>query len=115
MNDRLGAFREAPIEGVAATETPSGLLTVHLDADGRADLVAFNGLMRTAQAWRNVTERATADKTKITFESWPINAYAWTAGQAVDLDLDGRTDLLGLAGLPKQVRRSGASCRSGPK
>ncbi len=101
LNDRLGAFHEAAIEGVAVNETPAGLLTVHLDADGRADVVAFNGLGQ-AQAWRNVTERATADKTRIRFESWPIDSDPWTTGQAVDLDLDGRTDLLGDSHLPKK-------------
>ncbi len=39
LNDRLGNFRESPIAGVSA-EPFSGLLTTHLDADGRADFVA---------------------------------------------------------------------------
>ena len=42
--------------------------------------------------------RRSPDKTRITFESWPINASRWSSAQAVDLDLDGRTDLLGLPG-----------------
>jgi tetratricopeptide (TPR) repeat protein len=103
LNDRLGAFHEAAIEGIAPTDGLSGLLTMHFDADGRADVVAFSA-GGPVQAWRNVTERAAADKTRIRFESWPIDAAHWTSGQAVDLDLDGRTDLLGLSHMPAKER-----------
>ena len=56
LNDRLGEFHEAPIEGIAVEQNISGLLTTHFDADGRADVVAAsaNG---PVQAWRNTTER----------------------------------------------------------
>ena len=46
-------------------------------------------------AWRNVTGRTTTDDTVIAFETWPINAARWRSAQAIDLDLDGRPDLLG--------------------
>ena len=95
LNDRLGSFHEAPIEGVPASENGSGLLTTHLDTDGRCDLVAVCST-GPVLAWRNTTRATTAAKTQITFESWPINATGWRAAQAIDLDLDGRTDLLGL-------------------
>ena len=95
LNDRLGSFREVPIEGIPAAGNVSGILATNFDADGRNDIVAAcaNG---PAQAWRNVTELALVDKTRIKFEPWPINASGWSAAQAIDLDLDGRTDLLGL-------------------
>ncbi len=101
LNDRLGVFHEARIEGNLNGEGVSGLLTTHLDADGRADLVAASAF-GPVQAWRNTTQRAAVDKMRITFEPWPINATHWNAAQAVDLDLDGRTDLLGLPGLAKK-------------
>ncbi len=97
LNDRLGAFHEAPIGGISAADSFSGLLTTNLDADGRADVVAACS-SGPVQAWRNTTERAIAGQTKITFETWAINASRWSSAQAVDLDLDGRTDLLGLPG-----------------
>jgi tetratricopeptide (TPR) repeat protein len=95
LNDRLGRFREAPIQGPSATTAASGLLTADFDADGRADLAAptAEGPVHT---WRNVTERTTAEATRIAFAEWPINAARWRSAQAVDLDLDGRPDLLGL-------------------
>ncbi len=95
LNDRLGAFHEAPILGVTPPDGLSGLLTTHLDTDGRADVVAANS-SGPVQAWRNTTERTVAEKTQVRFESWPINASRWSSAQVVDLDLDGRMDLLGL-------------------
>ncbi len=44
--------------------------------------------------------------TKPTFESWPINAANWRSAQAIDLDLDGLPDLLGLPASTKQARRN---------
>ncbi len=107
MNDRLGVFREVPISGVDAPDGLSGILTVHIDQDGRADLVAAHSNGH-AQTWRNATEPTIADKTQVKFESWPINASRWTSMQAVDLDLDGRTDLLGASGsTPTPVANAG--------
>ena len=126
LNDRLGFFHEAPIEGIPAAEGISGLLTTHLDADGRSDLVAACST-GPVLAWRNTTGPASAATTRITFESWPTNATRWSAAQAIDLDLDGRTDLLGLpapSSGPTRSRRPGLEtkgtdsqqnpCRSGP-
>ncbi len=47
-------------------------------------------------AWRNITERSTVEATKIAFENWPIPPTRWRTAQAIDLDLDGRPDLVGL-------------------
>ena len=90
-------FHEASIEGIPATDNLSGILTTDLDADGRADLVAACSTAPVL-AWRNLTQTATGGKTRLAFESWPNNASRWRAVQAIDLDLDGRTDLLGLPG-----------------
>jgi tetratricopeptide (TPR) repeat protein len=122
LNDRLGSFHEAPIQGLAEHEHLSGILTTNLDADGRADLVApsSSGSMR---AWRNVTERTTADKTRIAFETWPANAAHWRSAQALDVDLDGLSDLIGLPageskpgdlGLPSWARNEGERLATKP-
>ena len=95
LNDRLGEFHVGAIKGVSSTEPNSGLLVTDLDADGRIDLVAPSAQGRVL-AWRNTTVRTTSKETELTFEPWPINATRWRAAQAVDLDLDGRPDLLGL-------------------
>jgi tetratricopeptide (TPR) repeat protein len=95
INDRLGQFREAAIPGLPTVDQVSGILASDFDADGRTDVVAACWKGRVL-AWRNTTERKTADTTKLTFDSWPISAVNWRVAQAVDLDLDGLPDLLGL-------------------
>jgi tetratricopeptide (TPR) repeat protein len=95
LNDRLGQFHEAAIGGLPVVDQVSGILASDFDADGRTDLVApaWNGRVF---AWKNTTVRSTAATTMPTFESWPINAINWLSAQAIDLDLDGFSDLLGL-------------------
>jgi tetratricopeptide (TPR) repeat protein len=95
LNDRLGQFHVAAIEGVSPSDQLSGILATDFDADGRTDLVAacWNG---RALAWRNITVRGTADTTTPRFEPWPLSAVDWRSAQAIDLDLDGSPDLLGL-------------------
>ncbi len=93
-----------PIEGLTASEPVSGILSTNLDSDGRTDLVAPSPSGRV-HAWRNTSERTKSEKTRIVFETWPINATAWRAAQSIDLDLDGRGDLLGL---PSSSGRPGA-------
>jgi tetratricopeptide (TPR) repeat protein len=95
LNDRLGQFHEVAIDGIAVLPRLSGLLAAHIDLDGRADLVAASAT-GPGLAWRNTTVPTGADRTRISFESWPISANNWRWAQAIDLDLDGRTDLLGL-------------------
>ena len=103
LNDRLGQFHEVPIEGIAGTDTVSGILASDFDSDGRTDLLTPCSAGRVS-AWHNVTETTIAEKTKPKFESWPINASHWPTAQAIDLDLDGRPDLLGL---PATSKKSG--------
>ncbi len=93
LNDRLGQFHEAPMEGLASVAS-AGLLVTDLDADGRADLIATDS-QGPVRAWRNVTEHAGDRATRIRFESSPIDATRWCSAQAIDLDLDGLPDLLG--------------------
>ena len=102
LNDRLGEFHEVPIEGIPARRGRSGLLTTHLDADGRPDLVAVCS-SGPVQAWRNTTERSSAGKTRdhVSNRGRSMRQLARLA-QAVDLDLDGRADLLGLAEAPSE-------------
>ena len=95
LNDRLGRFREVALEAPATDQQVTGILATDFDSDGRTDLVAACSTGRV-MAWRNATERTTADGTRPTFESWPINAVNWRGAQAIDLDLDGLPDLLGL-------------------
>src|SRR5262249_31101727 len=102
LNDRLGEFRDVELKGLSAPGPSSGLLVTDFDADGRPDLVAA-GAEGGVLAWRNTTDRTPA-VTRLTFETWPIDATRWRSAQAVDLDLDGWPDLLGL---PAATRRPG--------
>jgi hypothetical protein len=95
LNDRLGQFHQAEIEGLAKLDRVSGLLVADVDADGRTDLIAVSADGR-GTAWRNTTERTSAEKTKLAFEAWPLDAPQWRFAQACDLNLDGWVDLLGL-------------------
>ncbi len=95
LNDRLGRFHEAEIKGAAAVGEVSGLLTTAFDSDDRTDVVAVSS-SGPAVAWRNITAATPDELTRIKFETWPINAARWRSAQAIDLDLDGWADLLGL-------------------
>jgi tetratricopeptide (TPR) repeat protein len=95
LNDRGGQFRLGELKDLSSAPLGSGLLVADLDADGRADVVEANA-EGPVLAWRNTTERTTAKQTKLTFETWPINATRWRAALAIDLDLDGLPDVLGL-------------------
>jgi tetratricopeptide (TPR) repeat protein len=95
LNDRLGRFHEVEIKGAAAVDGISGLLATAFDSDDRTDVVAISSTGPVV-AWRNTTVAVPNESTPIKFETWPINAERWRAAQAVDLDLDGWADLLGL-------------------
>jgi tetratricopeptide (TPR) repeat protein len=103
LNDRLGRFHEVAIQIPPIVQNVSGILATDFDSDGRTDLVAACSNGRVL-ACRNITERTTAESTKPTFESWPINAVNWRHAQAIDLDLDGLSDLLGL---PASTNKAG--------
>jgi len=94
LNDRLGQFHQAPVDGLAAVAI-SGLLVTDFDSDGRADLVTASAT-ESVRAYRNTTEPTTAVETKLSFEPWPLNASRWRTVQVLDLDLDGWPDLLGV-------------------
>jgi hypothetical protein len=96
LNDRLGKFHEVALKELAPTQPLSGLLVTDFDADGRTDLVAVSA-HGPALAWRNTTVRSTNDTTRLAFETWPLDAARWRMAQALDLDLDGWPDILGLA------------------
>ncbi len=121
LNDRLGHFHDSVITDLAAPKHSSGVLVTDLDADGRPDLVAPNANGQVL-AWRNTTERAKAKETKLSFERWPVDAANWRSASAVDLDLDGLTDLLGLPAtstkpndvpLPAWARNEGERLKAG--
>ena len=95
LNDRLGQFHEVAIKGAAAVAHVSGLLATDIDSDGRTDVVATSS-SGPVVAWRNTTAATPNELTRITFETWPINVSRWRSAQAIDLDLDGLPDLLGL-------------------
>lgn len=95
LNDRLGKFHQVELNDLKSLPNANGLLVTDLDADGLPDLVCPTDAGKVA-AWRNATARATTDQLRIHFETWPSNAESWRSAQAVDLDLDGRSDLLGL-------------------
>ena len=94
LNDRLGQFHIGVAGGFPASIEASGVLVTDFDGDGRSDLVApcASG---PVLSWRNVTEKTRTGETKLGFEAWPNNAVRWRSSQAIDLDLDGRFDLLG--------------------
>src|SRR5262249_4378724 len=94
LNDRLGQFHEVELK-VPSPPALAGLLATDFDGDDRTDLVATDA-DGPGRAWRNTPERTTGEATRPTFETWPINATGWRSAQSIDLDLDGRPDLLGL-------------------
>jgi tetratricopeptide (TPR) repeat protein len=95
INDRLGQFRTATLESLKIPSGSSGLLVIDFDADGHADLVASSP-DGPVLAFRNATRWTLAQGTKYVFKPWQCDAMAYRAAQVVDLDLDGRSDLLGL-------------------
>jgi tetratricopeptide (TPR) repeat protein len=101
LNDRLGQFHPASIQGLEPRVADAGLLVTELDKDGRPDLVTVDSAGKTT-AWRNQCRRVGADLT-IVFERWPCNVKGWRGALTGDIDLDGWPDLLGLSssdGLP---------------
>jgi hypothetical protein len=94
FNDRLGAFHQGTLDGVALPERVSGLLTTDLDKDGRADLVATSA-SGPLSAWRRVGDAGPEAK-PASWTSWPTGASGWRPVVAADVNLDTWTDLVGL-------------------
>ena len=94
VNDRGGQFHQAELKGWQPPGDVSGLLSIDVDRDGHADIVAPSSSGRVF-AWRNATTRKGAI-TEFTGQSHPIDAVAWRNATAVDLDLDTWSDLVGL-------------------
>ena len=105
LNDRLGQFHRTDVNGPVDVPYCSGLLVTDLDADGRADIVVASAAGKSRfNAWHNITKRTTSVSTKVTFEPWQIGMANSRSAQSIDLDLDGRLDLLVL---PARASRSG--------
>ncbi|HWE36226.1 MAG TPA: FG-GAP-like repeat-containing protein [Isosphaeraceae bacterium] len=117
LNDRLGRFRLARLEAIAAKTPISGLLVEDLDKDGRADLVAV-GPKGPILPWINRSRRDEG-KEVFAFDPWPTSARGWRSACVVDLDLDGWPDLLGPPGpdatpAPVWARNTGRKLDSRP-
>ena len=104
----------------ATADTVSGILATDFDSDGRTDLVAACSTGRVSGLAQRHRNEPPPRATKPTFESWPMNAANWRQAQAIDLDLDGLPDLLGLPAaankpgellLPAWARNEGNSLR----
>lgn len=95
LNDRLGRFRSASLDGVGSTEGGSGILAADFDGDGLIDL-AIPSRSGPLQVLWNTTRRQLPDEQTIAFEPIATDAEGWRAAMTADLDCDGRLDLLGL-------------------
>lgn len=96
LNERLGQFRPATVQGIDAGAADAGLLVTDLDQDGRSDLVAVDG-SGTVTVWRNQSRRrGLGSDASIAFERRPSRVEGWRAAIAADVDLDGWPDLIGL-------------------
>lgn len=95
LNDRLGRFHAESVKGLDKLGSLSGLLSIDLDKDGRADLVAPSASGRVA-ALRNAAVRRDDGTIDLAFERFPIDAKGWRSASVADLDLDGTLDLVAL-------------------
>ncbi len=110
LNDRAGAFTEAPPGDLSTINAVSGLLVADLDKDARPDLVAL-GAPRPATAWRNASTRSGATTT-VAWTPFPVDARGWRGATVFDVDLDTWPDLLalpasGTTGPPAWARNAG--------
>jgi tetratricopeptide (TPR) repeat protein len=96
LNDRIGRFHALPVKDLKTPEPTSGLLVADFDRDGRPDLAAVPVTGRLA-VWRNRAPKLeSAAAPGFAVEFWPTDAHDWRQAQALDLDMDGTTDLVGL-------------------
>ena len=96
LNDRGGRFHPSSLDGWRIEGAVSGMLVTDFDKDGHSDLVATCSGGRVF-TWQNRSSRS-GPETRITGQSFPINARGWRSAIAVDLDLDTWSDLIGLPG-----------------
>ncbi len=94
VNDRVGQFHSEVLNEIRPATAIVGMLVTDSDKDGRSDLIVVGPAGR-ASAWRNATTRDEKGW-HFRFESIPMNARNWRSAQAVDLDLDTWSDLVGL-------------------
>jgi len=94
LNDRIGRFHSMPLADLKTDLPGSGLLVTDVDRDGRPDLVQTRPQGRNS-VWRNAAPRSEQGQ-GFALEFWPTDAHDWRSAQAIDLDLDGAFDLLGL-------------------
>jgi len=95
LNDRLGRFHARPLKGLEPQTPVCGVLVTDLDKDGRPDLAATSSRGRVT-LWRNTSQRSD-EKKIVQGEPWPTDASGWSSAVAIDLDLDTRADLVGIA------------------
>jgi tetratricopeptide (TPR) repeat protein len=116
LNDRLGRFHSVELPDLKGHEPISGLLVTDLDRDTRPDLAAIPVRGKVA-LWRNRTVASEQPAPPgFAFEFWATDAHDWRAGEAVDLDLDGAPDLLGLPSTepaPEWARNAGNNLKGG--
>jgi tetratricopeptide (TPR) repeat protein len=111
LNDRLGRFHKAKLNGFASQKQARDLLVTDFDKDGRADLVGVSTEGRLLP-WRNSTQRSAGEYT-ITGEMWPSDPQVWQDIEAIDLDLDTWPDLVGLGKLGERWALMWANPRGG--
>jgi hypothetical protein len=98
LNDRVGRFHSVRLDDLKTNLPGSGLLVSDVDRDGRPDLVQTHPQGRNS-IWRNAAPRSEQGKA-FALEFWPTNSHDWRSAVAIDLDLDGAFDLLGLPTVP---------------
>lgn len=115
LNDRLGRFHAESLADLVPQGPTQGTLAADFDADGRTDLALVPQKGRVT-LWRN-REPKLGEPSAVTFEFYPTDAHDWLMAQAIDLDLDGATDLLGLptdGPAPIWARNTGGGLKSIP-
>ena len=123
LNDRLGQFHEVAIEG--SDDSPNRFRESWRPTSTRTAAPTWSPPAQRASPGlaQHHREHQRRSRLRPTFEAWPINAANWRAAQAVDLDLDGLPDLLGLPAasnkpgdlvLPAWARNEGNRSRPRP-
>lgn len=98
LNDRQGRFTVVSLAGLgSAVDTIiNGGLVTDINRDGRSDLVLPGQSGKTSVLLNRVESRV-GSTPEMKFEPVPIPPRIWSQVVAVDLDLDGTTELVGLS------------------